>query len=655
MEISKKTKANILIGASITILLLCLMALKVPLFETLEDKLYDYRFKLRGKIKHSDSVVIAAIDEKSIEKLGRWPWSRDKIAHLVDSLTKAQAEIIVFDVIFSEHEKNDAILGNKIKLAGNVILPIVFDFDKEAKFPENKVFLNSAFASIENSGKFNKYNPISAKRVLIPVPKLIREVMSLGHINMFPDGDGTLRWESLAIEYNGYLFPSLTLKAAASFLGVPHENIVLKATEGIQLGKRYIPTDRFGRTLINYYGSNETFAHISISDIMEGNVKPELLEGKIVLIGATAVGIYDLRVTPFSPAMPGIEKHASVITSILESKFIRTAPLAVNLGIVLFSGLLFTLLVTRFKALGAFGMAGLLLLLIFFPAFYLFAHKGIWINLTYPLLNILAILTSATAYNYAIEERYAKRIRKMFSNYVTTKLVDELIKNPEMAKLGGERREITVLFSDVRGFTTFSEKHAPEEVVAILNEYLGAMTEVVFRWEGTLDKFIGDAILAFWGAPIKHANHAELAVRCALDMSATIEKLQQKWQAEGKATLDMGIGINTGQVIVGNIGAEGKKMDYTVIGDNVNLGSRVESLTRKYNTRILITEFTLNNIRDLVLSGKLGHLSVNGLEKVIVKGKEMPVEIFEIKSIDPGAESCITECEKDRIVTLKEK
>ncbi|MEW6675217.1 MAG: adenylate/guanylate cyclase domain-containing protein [Nitrospirota bacterium] len=214
---------------------------------------------------------------------------------------------------------------------------------------------------------------------------------------------------------------------------------------------------------------------------------------------------------------------------------------------------------------------------------------------------------------------------------------------------------MTVLFSDIRGFTTFSEKHAPEEVVAILNEYLGAMTEVIFRWEGTLDKFIGDAIVAFWGAPMKQENHAELAVKCALNMVKRLEELQQKWLSEGKPSLDAGIGINTGEVLVGNIGAEGKKMDYTVIEDHVNLGARVESLTRKYNTHILITEFTLNKIRDLITTGKLWRTRIHGLEKVIVKGKEKPVEIYEIESLEMGAESRIIEVEEERVVHLKEK
>jgi adenylate cyclase len=270
-------------------------------------------------------------------------------------------------------------------------------------------------------------------------------------------------------------------------------------------------------------------------------------------------------------------------------------------------------------------------------------------ELSYPLINIVFVYSFVTVYRYAEEEMRAKHIRAMFSSYVTEKIVNELTKNPDMAKLGGDRREVTVLFSDIKGFTTFSEKHAPEEVVSILNEYLTAMTEIIFRWEGTLDKFVGDEIVAFWGAPLPQENHAELATRCALNMVEKLKELSEKWLNEGKAPLEAGFGLNTGEVIVGNIGAEGKKMDYTVIGDHVNLGARVEALTRKYSTNILITEFTLNKIKGLVKpkNGQIiGHVSVKGLERVMVKGKEKPVRIYEVKSLEPDMESRIIELEE---------
>lgn len=214
---------------------------------------------------------------------------------------------------------------------------------------------------------------------------------------------------------------------------------------------------------------------------------------------------------------------------------------------------------------------------------------------------------------------------------------------------------MTILFSDLRGFTTFSEKHSPEAAVNILNEYLTAMTEVVFHWDGTLDKFIGDAIMVFWGAPLKQENHAELAVKCALHMVDRLKELQKKWESEGKYVLDCGIGINTGEVLVGNMGCVGKKMDYTVIGDHVNLSSRIESLTRKYETRILITEHTLEKIRHLITDSSLGHISVSGLDNVIVKGKEKPVTIFQVLNLEEGSPSILTELVNKEAVKLTEK
>jgi adenylate cyclase len=205
---------------------------------------------------------------------------------------------------------------------------------------------------------------------------------------------------------------------------------------------------------------------------------------------------------------------------------------------------------------------------------------------------------------------------------VSKRIVDELIRDPSKAKLGGDRKEISVLFSDIRGFTSFSEKHQPEEVVTQLNEYLGAMTNIVFEYDGTLDKFVGDAVMAFWGAPLDQADHAERACRCALAMIGNLQELQKKWESEGKYVIDIGIGINTGDMIVGNMGAEGKKMDFTVIGDNVNLGARLEGLTRKYNNHIIISEFTYSKVKDIV--------KVNELGSVTVKGKEQPVVIYDL-------------------------
>lgn len=653
-----RMRSAMLIGLLLTVLFAILLVLKPSWLERIENNTYDYRFKLRGPLSNPDAVVIAAIDEKSIARLGRWPWSRDRLAQLVDKLSDYGAEIVVFDIILSEKEAHDRRLAQSLERAGNVLLPVVFEFEKaQHAAPPEDILNRFSYVSVANSERFEKASPIHAEGVLMPVPALAGQAMWLGYINMVPDEDGIIRWEMLAIEHGGYLYPSITLAAAAAYKGIPWDRVVVDATREIGFGKDRVPTDRWGRMLVNYYGPGLTFRHIPIVDIIDGTADTKLLRGKIVLVGATAVGIYDLRVTPFDAAMPGVEKHASVITSFIENRLLRKAPFWADMLFLMLSGVAAALLIPRYRAVQAAAVMGALFILCGSIAAFLFIDKGLVLSAAYPLLNIAVIFIAVTIYNYAIEERYSKQIRTMFSSYVTERVVNELIKNPDLAKLGGDRREVTVLFSDIKGFTTFSEHHSPEEVVSILNEYLTAMTEVIFHWEGTLDKFIGDAIVVFWGAPMPQENHAERAIQCAMHMNQRLLELQEKWKAEGKPVLSAGIGINTGEVLVGNIGAEGKKMDYTVIGDHVNLGARVEGLTRRYDVPIVLTEHTVAKLKDRIAAGAgvLGHYAIRGLERVIVKGKDTPVGIFSLAPRAQGTAAEIDETLPEQAVRLDEK
>jgi adenylate cyclase len=512
--------------------------------------------------------------------------------------------------------------------SGRVMLPVVFDFTeegyKESGFTDKKLdfMVPSAYSVFKNTDE--QFHPLQAKTALPPLLQFSSVANSIAHINMVPDEDGTLRWELLAVGYNGDYYAPIGLRAAWLYRGLKKEDLALDFKGKVLLGDTAIPTDDHGRMLINYRGPNGTFPVYSISDILDGTTPAGRFKDKIVLIGATALGIYDLRVTPFSPNMAGIEKHASVVDNILRGDFIHRTEASVVFLIFLFA----IVLGIAIPRLGA--KAGAALFLALFAGYvgavhFLFVIKGIWFNLVYPESALFFGYTSQTAYRFFTEERRARDIRKMFSSYVSKRIVDELIRDPSKAKLGGERKEITVLFSDIRGFTSFSEKHEPEEVVSILNEYLGAMTNIVFDSEGTLDKFVGDAVMALWGAPVGQPDHAERAVRCAIAMIKKLEELQKKWAAEGKTALDIGIGINTGDMVVGNMGAEGKKMDYTVIGDNVNLAARVEGLTRQYNNHIIITEFTYNKVKDIV--------RVNELGSVTVKGKQHPVVIYDLVGV----------------------
>jgi len=630
MKKSSIKKVGIYIALVVAIALSVLHVRHFRFFEVLEEKTLDLRFTMRGKVAPGPETVIAVIDEKSINKLGRFPWPRSVWGRVVDRLTEEGSKVIVFDVFFSEREsvESDDLFQRAIMRSGRVILPVVFDFSetgyKESGFTGKKLdFMTpSAYSVLKNADE--PFLPLKAKMVLPTLLRFSAFAKALAHINMIPDMDGTIRWEVLAIQYQGDYYAPIGLQAARLYRGLKSEDLALDYRGSVQLGDTTIPVDGFGRMLINFRGPNNTFPMYSISDILDRTIRAGAFRDKIVLIGATAQGIYDLRVTPFSTNMAGIEKHASVVDTILRKDFIYRTEATVIPLILLFAGILGIYL----PRLGAKAGAGLFLALFVgygWIVYYLFISKGIWFNFVYPSSALVFGYTSQTAYRFFTEERRARDIRKMFSSYVSKRIVDELIRDPSKARLGGERKEITVLFSDIRGFTSFSEKHQPEEVVSMLNEYLGAMTDIVFKYDGTLDKFIGDAIMALWGAPIGQPDHAERAVRCALAMGEKLGELQKKWADEGKPVLDTGIGINTGEMVVGNMGAEGKKMDYTVIGDHVNLGARVESLTRQYNNHIIITEFTYEKVKDIVEVNKLG--------SVTVKGKERPLVIYDLVGV----------------------
>ncbi len=630
MKKSSIKKVGIYLALVVAIALSVLHVWHFRFFEVLEEKTLDLRFTVRGKVAPGPETVIAAIDEKSINRLGRFPWPRSVWGRVVDRLTEEGAKVIVFDVFFSEREsvESDDMLQRAVMRSGRVILPVVFDFSesgyKESGFTDKKLdfMMSSAYSVLKNTD--DPFTPLKAKMVLPTLLRFSAFAKALAHINMIPDMDGTIRWEVLAIEYQGDYYAPIGLQAARLYRGLKSEDLALDYGGSVLLGDTTIPIDEFGRMLINYRGPNNTFPMYPVSDILDRTTRAGAFKNKIVLIGATAQGIYDLRVTPFSTNMAGIEKHASVVDTILRRDFISRTEATVIPLVFLFALILGIYL----PCLGA--RAGIALFLALFAGYalivyYLFVSKGIWFNFVYPSSALLFGYTSQTAYRFFTEERRARDIRKMFSSYVSKRIVDELIRDPSKARLGGERKEITVLFSDIRGFTSFSEKHQPEEVVSMLNEYLGAMTDIVFEYDGTLDKFIGDAIMALWGAPIGQPDHVERAVRCALAMGKRLSELQKKWAAEGKPVLDTGIGINTGEMVVGNMGAEGKKMDYTVIGDHVNLGARVESLTRQYNNHIIITEFTYEKVKDIVEVNKLG--------SVTVKGKERPVVIYDLVGV----------------------
>jgi adenylate cyclase len=472
---------------------------------------------------------------------------------------------------------------------------------------------------------------------VLPPVEYFAKVASLGNVTTDTDMDGVIRSEPLYLNYGDDCYPSFGLQIARIATGTAMKDMVLFGGSGVKLGDRFIPTDLYGRVVINYLGGERSFTYKSASDVIDGRISPSYFRDKVVLVGTTAMATYDQKVTPLSGNMPGVEKNADVVRNILLNNFLRPSHSSVEIAVIISTGLLLGLFLPRLKAVpGAILAAGLVTGYFVLGCGLLFYGRLV-VNLVYPLSNMIGIFVVQTVIRFFYEERKAKEILQIFSSYVSPKIVGELMKNPEKARLGGERKTVTILFSDVIGFTSLSERREPEDVVSLLNEYFKEMSEIIFKWDGTLDKFVGDEIMVFWGAPVDQPDHAERAVRCALDISNRLDELREEWRQRGVEGLDCGIGINSGEVIIGNIGAQGKKMDYTAIGDHVNLAARVEKLTRQYGSRILITENTIRLIEDALQKGKIGHCEVAEADIVKVKGKEKSVKIFRVRGIAHGS------------------
>ncbi len=695
--LAKKLRAERL-GAVVAILVTTVMLI-VFWFDPLarfEDASLDIRFLLRGPRPAGEEVKLVLIDEPSIRELGRWPWSRDKQAQLVTTIADDGAKVIGIDVIFSEPEvteylhalrevrdaadaeaasprlrnllarridaaDTDSQFAHALARAGNVVLalPLLIPEDSSRQYTPQFVqapsYIKKAeFMLIRDSRNGEDLAPYRAIDSVPPLKAFADSAISLGHVFTVPERDGVTRYEYLALRYGSGqdYFPSLGLEVARLYLGVPRDRMSITLGDGVRLGQIFIPLDQKARMLIDYAGREQSIPHISATDVWHKRFPPGSFKGKAVLIGTSALGTYDQKATPFSANFPGVEKNATVAENILHQRFVMKSiwmgPL--DFGLILLAGLGLGTTVMRMRALQAAALSLTLILGYIVAVQILFLTYGIWIGVVYPVLTALLVFVAVTVLKFMTEEKQAKEVRTMFSSYVSPRIVNELIKDPKKARLGGQRKELTMLFSDIVGFTSFSEQRTAEEVVAQLNEYLGAMAEVVFRWNGTLDKFVGDAIVVFWGAPLDQPDHAELAVKCALHMRQRLEELHKKWLAEGKYPLDMGIGINSGEVLVGNMGAEGRKMDYTMIGDQVNLASRVEGLTRKFKAPIVITEHTLKHIQPLLAAedteankGRLGPLLIRGFGVVLVKGREKHVLAYAVESLSLDEPSRIEE------------
>jgi len=464
---------------------------------------------------------------------------------------------------------------------------------------------------------------------------LAEAARSTGFFNNNPDPDGTMRHALLLTKYREDYYASLPFQALVSYEDIKGQAIAgfiaENGLERIEAGPYRFNTQRDATGLINYTGPYGSYKHFSMADVIDGIVPPSVFKDKIVFVGATALGIGDIRNTPFESSgnYMGVEIHANVLDNMLNSDkrgrgFLRRSDteVAIDVAMIVVLGLGLGYLFGWLKPLNATLLA-LVSLALFAGFVYLaFAKFGMWLSVVIPSATIMANYATITSFRMIFEEREKRKIRKSFSSYVSPGVISLIEQDPKKYfRPGGELKELTILFSDIRGFTSIAESMSPNDLVHFLNEYLGEMTDIIFKRWGTLDKYIGDAIMAFWGSPFPQEDHAVRACACALDMAARLEELNMKWEALGKRPITTGIGINTGPMTVGNMGSD-KRLSWTVMGDHVNLASRLEGQTKDYRCRVICGEATFMRAKDQFV--------FRDLDKIRVKGKREPANVYEL-------------------------
>jgi adenylate cyclase len=648
-----------------------LFALAPPLLEDIELNWLDLRFRARGALAPGPAVVLAAIDEKSLSAEGRWPWPRARIAALVEALSRDGAKVIGFDVLFSESDNDgrlalisqleraldersiadgdvrrilregragadqDQLLANAI---GSSSAPVVLGYffhmrEEDVGYRIEAPEIASRLSAIEGSRYPLVYQDPNAKSAPFitayapqtNLPMFTDKAASSGYFSVSSDRDGVVRWMPMVIQGGEDFFPPLALLSVWHYLGKP--KLAVRAgtygLEGVQIGERMIPTDEAGRLFINYRGAGNTFPTYSISDILAGKLPPGTFRDKIVVVGATAIGIGDIRTTPFGPVFPGPEVHANVIDNMLSGDFIERPRWSKVFDVmaIIGLGLLIGLVLPRTSALTGMLFTCTLLVAYVLGAHWLFVTQLIGMNLVYPVFAIGATYTVLTLYRFLVEEGERRRIKGAFQQYVAPDVIDIMLRDPAGVRLGGEEKMLTALLSDMEGFTSFSESHSPKEVIGVLSEYYAHMTEEVFAVQGTLVEYVGDEMFALYGAPMSHADHAVRACKSALAMRDRREQLNDAWEKLGRPRIKARTGINSGTMLVGNIGSK-YRFHYGAMGDAVNLASRLEGLNKIYGTQTIISGTTAEMVA--------GVFRLRELDLVRVKGRAQALQIHEL-------------------------
>jgi adenylate cyclase len=621
------------LGLVLIVLVLCLILDVSGIIERYRLKTLDELFLRVPLPAASPEVVVVTVDQPDLDFFKNqgvtWPWPRQLYAPLIEYCRFAGAKAIIFDVLYTEASSygpaDDQRFAQAAAQAGNVVVPFFLSRDTKPPNPSEAELLQKAGLAIPG---LPPQDQPAYRSVVTPIQPLLQASAALGNVETRPDLDGIYRRVPLVVPFQGKWLPTLGFSAFHRFV---NPGPLKFAPEALLVGQTPIPLDPQGRFLLKFRGPSRSHKRFSAANVIASESRrqhgltpvypPEAFAGKWVLVGLTAPGLLDLKACPVASIYPGVEVHATLLDNLLRGDFLRpVSPWLLWAGIlvlittmavvvIFFSGWLITLAGCAALALGCLGLAA--------GAF----HFGWWADPLLPGIALGLSFALAAAYSYATEGRQKLYIRRMFGQYMSETVINHLLEHPEKLQLGGERRRVTLFFSDLAGFTTISERLSPETVVGLLNDYLSSMTEIILAEEGTVDKFEGDAIMAFWGAPLDQPDQARRACRAALRQQAALKELNRQFTGLNLPPLSMRIGLHTGDAIVGNLGSE-KRFDYTVIGDTVNLASRLEGVNKFYGSHLMASEVTV--------AACDGGVEFRELDLVAVKGKEQAIRVFEV-------------------------
>jgi adenylate cyclase len=629
--------------------------------EEIRVRTFDTFQRIDPRVKTARPVAIVDIDEKSLKKFGQWPWPRTRIADLTANLTRLGAVVIAFDVIFSEPDRlNPDVAADTFRNLDEVTR------EKLRSLPSNDQVLADAMRRsrvvLGESGitqvltELDKSLPVTGLAMLGEDPQrsmfkfkgLLRNTQVLeqaaagrGVFTINPERDGIVRRVPVITEAQGVTMPSLSFEILRVVTGtdtifIKSEKTLIKSVgvKGFQ-----VPTDANGQLWV-HFARNDPELYVSAVDLLEGNVPPEKIRGKLVLVGTSAVGLNDIKTTPVSAAMPGVEIHAQVLEAALTGSILSQpyyGP-ALEFAAALLLGVLVIAFAPLFGPVTLVGVGALFATLLIGTSWYFYTQARLLIDFTYPLLSTMAIYLTLIFTSFVREQKQRRQIRSAFGQYLSPALIEQLAQSPEKLVLGGEEREMTIMFSDVRGFTTISEsfKNDPQGLTALMNRFLTPLTNAILARKGTIDKYMGDAIVAFWNAPLDDKEHQLNACEAAIDMMDRIDALNKQREIEAQEggpayfPLNVGVGLNTGTCVVGNLGSD-VRFDYSVLGDSVNLASRLEGQSKEYGFPIIVGSNTALAVKD--------KFAILELDFIIVKGKKEPEVIYAIAGREDTAQS----------------